>query len=60
MKGVLGMLIRFNCPHCQASLCVGSNFAGKKAACPNCKEEVTIPDKREVSKKAAEKTAKKG
>ena len=59
MKGVLNMLIKFNCPHCQASLCVGRDFAGKKAACPKCKKEVTIPHKSEQSQEVTEKTAKK-
>jgi DNA-directed RNA polymerase subunit M/transcription elongation factor TFIIS len=54
------MLIKFSCPHCQAALSVGSDFAGKKGACPNCKKELTIPEKSEDSQKAAEKTAKKG
>lgn len=54
------MLIKFNCPYCQATLNAGSDFAGKKCACPNCKKELTIPEKSEETQKETKKTAKKG
>lgn len=37
------MPIRFHCSHCGQRLSVGSHKAGKTAACPKCKESVTIP-----------------
>jgi len=54
------MLIKFTCPHCQVALSVGADFAGKKGACPNCKKELTIPEKSEETQKETKKTAKKG
>ena len=53
------MLIKFACPHCKVALNVGSDFAGKKGNCPNCKKELTVPEKSEVAQNEAEKTAKK-
>ena len=53
------MLIKFNCPHCQAALSVGVNFAGKKGGCPNCNEEVTIPKKSENTQKTTERAVQK-
>jgi len=37
------MTIRFKCPHCQKTLGVKDQLAGKKAACPVCKKALTIP-----------------
>lgn len=37
------MAIRFKCPHCQKSLSVKDEFAGKKGSCPACKKGLTIP-----------------
>ena len=38
------MLLKFQCPHCEEWLKAGSDFAGKKANCPNCKKEITVPE----------------
>lgn len=37
------MAIEFQCPACSKTLKVSDQFAGKTAACPNCKAEVNIP-----------------
>src|SRR3989442_287090 len=37
------MSIRFKCPHCQKALVVKDEVAGKKGACPACKQAVQIP-----------------
>lgn len=37
------MTIKFPCPHCQKMLSVKEHLAGKKAACPACKQPLTIP-----------------
>ncbi|MBN2269549.1 MAG: hypothetical protein JXN61_02985 [Sedimentisphaerales bacterium] len=50
------MLIKFTCPHCKISLNVGSDFAGKKGVCPNCKKELTVPGKSENAPEEAKKT----
>lgn len=39
------MLLKFKCQHCQATLQVGSDFAGQKGKCPNCQKEITVPEK---------------
>ena len=39
------MLIEFKCPHCQKLLRAGIDYAGKNAKCPNCKKEITVPEK---------------
>lgn len=52
------MLISFKCPHCQASLQVGSNFAGKKEICPVCKEALTVPKQDEKTTSCKETPAK--
>jgi tetratricopeptide (TPR) repeat protein len=36
-------MIKFNCQHCQRSLKVNQELAGKKARCPGCKQVITIP-----------------
>jgi DNA-directed RNA polymerase subunit RPC12/RpoP len=53
------MLISFKCPHCQAALQAGSDFAGKDGNCPHCKKKVTVPEKNSGTEKEGEKTAKK-
>jgi hypothetical protein len=53
------MQINFKCPHCQASLQLGSDLAGEKGVCPYCSREITVPkqeaatlsDKKEPAKK---------
>lgn len=37
------MTIKFPCPHCKKMLSVKEHLAGKKAACPACKQPLTIP-----------------
>lgn len=37
------MPIRFKCPHCKKPLAVKDHLAGKKAACPVCKQILKIP-----------------
>src|ERR1700693_734956 len=37
------MAIKFQCPHCKKSLNVRDQLAGKRAACPGCKQSITIP-----------------
>src|SRR5262245_15474916 len=37
------MSIRFNCRHCQKTLKVAAELAGKRARCPGCKQAITIP-----------------
>jgi hypothetical protein len=37
------MPIKFTCPHCKRAFTVKDQFAGKKGACPGCKQIVTIP-----------------
>ena len=53
------MLIKFKCPHCQVALNVGSDFVGEKGVCPQCKKELTVPEKSEEAQGESEKTAKK-
>jgi len=38
------MAIRFKCPHCEKSLAVKDHLAGKKGACPACKQALVIPE----------------
>ena len=38
------MAIQFNCPHCQMMLKAESNFAGKRAKCPQCNKELVVPE----------------
>lgn len=40
------MAITFNCPHCSAALDAKDELAGKKANCPKCNKELTVPKKR--------------
>jgi hypothetical protein len=37
------MSIKFNCPHCQKSLRVNVELAGKKARCPGCRQPLRVP-----------------
>ena len=37
------MLIEFDCPHCNITLQVSTEFAGKAYTCANCGKEITIP-----------------
>ncbi len=37
------MTIRFTCPHCHKILKVENHLAGKKVACPACKQSLRIP-----------------
>ena len=37
------MPIKFNCPHCQATMKVPDEFAGKTGKCPKCGESVIVP-----------------
>ncbi len=37
------MTIKFTCPHCRKVLSVKEHLAGKRAACPSCKQSLTIP-----------------
>lgn len=53
------MAIKFKCPHCQTGLEAASEFAGKQSQCPQCKKELTIPEKDEETSTAKEKPAKK-
>jgi hypothetical protein len=53
------MLIKFKCPHCQLALNVGDDLAGEKATCPNCKKELTIPEKDSGIQNEEKGTAKK-
>lgn len=39
------MRVKFKCPHCQTSLEAGSKLIGKKGKCPNCGNEITVPEK---------------
>jgi len=50
------MAIEFNCPHCKANLKAGSELAGKKGECPNCKKPITMPSQN--SKDKGNKTPK--
>jgi len=36
-------MIAFSCPHCSLKLQVKPEFAGRKAACPTCKQPLTVP-----------------
>lgn len=36
-------MIRFGCPHCNASMKADEKFAGKLIACKQCGEQITIP-----------------
>jgi hypothetical protein len=42
------MAIRFECPHCNHGCKAPEDTAGKKSVCPNCKQEVIIPEKKIV------------
>ena len=37
------MPITFPCSRCEAQLCIGSQMAGRSAACPSCRANITIP-----------------
>lgn len=37
--------IRVSCPSCKKRFQVSEKFAGKKGPCPDCKAEITIPEK---------------
>ncbi len=37
------MPIKFTCPHCKTGISVKDQYAGKKGACPVCKQIVTVP-----------------
>ena len=47
------MAIEFNCPHCKANLKAGSELAGTKGTCPNCKKEITVPTQDSKGNKTA-------
>jgi len=53
------MLIKFECPHCKATLEVGVKLIGTKGTCPNCNKEITVPDKGADSDKKEREAAKK-
>jgi len=53
------MLISFKCPHCQASLQVGSDFAGKTGICHKCKKEITVPEQDVVTQSDKKEPEKK-
>src|SRR5271166_6786106 len=36
-------LFRFTCSHCQKVLKANIHWAGKRGACPGCKQEITFP-----------------
>jgi hypothetical protein len=36
-------LFRFTCPHCQKVLKANVSWAGKRGACPGCKQPITFP-----------------
>jgi hypothetical protein len=38
-------IIEFKCPHCQVNLKAGVDLSGQKGRCPNCKKDITIPEK---------------
>ena len=38
------MSITFRCPHCSQRLSVKDEMAGKRAACPKCRDRVVIPN----------------
>ena len=39
------MLIEFVCPHCEKLLRAGTDYAGKRCKCPNCNQEIVVPEK---------------
>ena len=43
------MPIHFKCPTCKRRLSVGSQQAGKEAACPNCSATIRIPTKEDAA-----------
>jgi len=38
------MSIVFKCPHCKKLLEAKDELAGRKGACPDCGQTVTVPD----------------
>jgi transcription initiation factor IIE alpha subunit len=47
------MKTQFNCPHCKKPLEADETIIGKKAKCPACGKELTVPsDKRKVASEA--------
>jgi hypothetical protein len=42
------MSIRFECPHCKHGAKAPEDSAGKTSVCPNCKQELIIPEKKIV------------
>lgn len=58
------MGIRFNCDHCDKTLNVREEFAGRPGACPYCRGEVLVPQQggglSETSRTAAQKTSVHG
>jgi hypothetical protein len=41
------MAIQVVCPGCKKRFSVSDKFAGKKGPCPNCKTQITVPEKTE-------------
>jgi DNA-directed RNA polymerase subunit RPC12/RpoP len=50
------MQVNFKCPHCQASLQVGSDLAGESGVCPYCSKKITVPEQ-DASRRSDEKEA---
>ncbi len=53
------MTIKSQCPYCQLIFKAPDDFSGKLTSCPKCSEEIEIPVKASLKKKAAKKTVKK-
>ena len=43
------MTMKFSCPHCQKTLKVKDELAGKKAKCPGCQKVIVIPKPKAVA-----------
>jgi len=46
---IMDPFIAFDCPHCQKLLQAGTKLAGTKGKCPNCRKEITVPEKDSAS-----------
>ncbi len=53
------MTIKSQCPYCQLIFKAPDDFSGKLTDCPKCNEEIEIPVKASLKKKAVKKTTKK-
>src|SRR5262249_11505509 len=54
--------VEFNCDHCERSIRVRDELAGKRVKCPSCSETVSVPDEDQPApaRKSAGSSPRKG